>query len=64
MDAYNGAMSEPTRHEGERPRQAAKPQRRQYAKPRLSEYGSVAKLTQGTATKQSDGGGGGFRRQA
>jgi hypothetical protein len=38
------------------------PERKRYQKPVLSEYGSVAKLTQGTATKQSDGGGGGFRR--
>jgi len=35
--------------------------KRAYRKPRLVEYGSVAKLTQGTATKQSDGPGGGFR---
>ena len=35
--------------------------KRAYRKPRLVEYGSVAKLTQGTRTKQSDGPGGGFR---
>ena len=29
-------------------------------KPSLTEYGSIAKLTQGTATKQSDGKAGGF----
>jgi hypothetical protein len=40
----------------------AQPARRKYVKPQLTEYGSVAKLTQGTATKQSDGHGGGFRR--
>ena len=36
--------------------------RRPYAKPVLTEYGSIAKLTQGTRTNQSDaGGGGGFK---
>ena len=36
--------------------------RRPYTKPTLTEYGSIAKLTQGTRTNQSDaGGGGGFK---
>jgi hypothetical protein len=35
--------------------------RRQYRKPKLTEYGSIAKLTQGTRTRNSDGPGGGFR---
>ena len=35
--------------------------RRSYRKPELIEYGSVAKLTQGTRTTQSDGVGGGFK---
>jgi hypothetical protein len=30
------------------------PRRRPYAPPRLTEYGSVAKLTQGTRTTQQD----------
>ena len=34
--------------------------RRLYQKPALTEYGSIAKLTQGTRTNQSDGPGGGF----
>ena len=33
----------------------------QYKKPTLTEYGSIAKLTQGTRTNQSDGVGGGFK---
>ena len=36
--------------------------RRPYVKPSLTEYGSIAKLTQGTRTKQSDGARGGFIR--
>jgi hypothetical protein len=36
--------------------------RRQYKKPTLTEYGSIAKLTQGTRTSQSDGPGGGFKK--
>jgi hypothetical protein len=36
--------------------------RRQYKKPTLTEYGSIAKLTQGTRTTQSDGPGGGFKK--
>ena len=47
-------------------RSAAKPDaaqpKRPYAKPRLIEYGSVAKLTQGTRTKQADTPAAGFRR--
>lgn len=35
--------------------------RQQYQKPTLTEYGSIAKLTQGTRTNQSDGVGGGFK---
>lgn len=36
--------------------------KRPYRKPQLIEYGSVAKLTQGTRTTQNDGGaGGGFK---
>lgn len=35
--------------------------RRPYRKPKLTEYGSIAKLTQGTRTRNSDGPGGGFR---
>lgn len=38
-----------------------RPGRRPYSKPRLTEYGSIAKLTQGTSTRQSDGPGGGFK---
>ncbi len=36
--------------------------RRPYRKPQLTEYGSIAKLTQGTRTNQSDGPSGGFKR--
>ena len=32
----------------------AAPRKRPYAPPRLTEYGSVAKLTQGTRTTQQD----------
>ena len=32
----------------------AEPRKRPYAPPRLTEYGSVAKLTQGTRTNQQD----------
>ena len=35
-------------------------QRRAYRAPRLIEYGSVAKLTQGTLSRSSDGPMGGF----
>jgi len=34
---------------------------RPYRKPRLTEFGSIAKLTQGTRTNQKDGAGGGFK---
>jgi hypothetical protein len=34
---------------------------RPYRTPTLTEYGSVAKLTQGTASRLGDQGGGGFR---
>ena len=45
-----------------RPPAAAGASRRTYAKPVLTEYGSIAKLTQGTRTNQSDAGGaGGFK---
>ena len=38
------------------------PRRRPYRKPTLTEYGSIAKLTQGTQTRQGDfGTGGGFK---
>jgi len=40
------------------------PAKRTYATPRLTEYGSVAKLTQGSASLQSDGGGGGGFKKA
>lgn len=43
-------------------RRGETPGRRPYRKPRLTEYGSIAKLTQGSRTRQSDGAGGGFRR--
>ena len=35
--------------------------RQAYQRPSLTEYGSVAKLTQGTLTTQSDGKTGGFK---
>jgi hypothetical protein len=38
------------------------PTKRAYAKPKLIEYGSVAKLTQGTRTKQADTPAAGFKR--
>lgn len=34
---------------------------RPYRQPTLTEYGSVAKLTQGSASRNGDQGGGGFR---
>jgi hypothetical protein len=40
---------------------AAQP-KRPYATPKLIEYGSVAKLTQGTRTKQGDTPAAGFRK--
>jgi hypothetical protein len=42
-----------------RPDQPRSP--RPYRTPTLTEYGSVAKLTQGTASRLGDQGGGGFR---
>jgi hypothetical protein len=36
--------------------------KRPYAKPTLIEYGSVAKLTQGTKTKQADTPAAGFKK--
>ena len=42
-------------------RDTAAAPRRPYKKPALTEYGSIAKLTQGTRTNQSDGVGGGFK---
>jgi hypothetical protein len=36
--------------------------KRPYSKPKLIEYGSVAKLTQGTRTKQADTPAAGFRK--
>ena len=40
----------------------ASQQKRPYAQPKLIEYGSVAKLTQGTRTKQADTPAAGFKR--
>jgi hypothetical protein len=37
------------------------PTKRAYAKPQLIEYGSIAKLTQGTMTKQADTPAAGFK---
>lgn len=37
-----------------KPSDGAAPGKRPYAPPRLTEYGSVAKLTQGTRTNQQD----------
>jgi hypothetical protein len=39
-----------------RPEPAPRDRKRPYATPRLTEYGSVAKLTQGGGSRQSDGG--------
>ena len=48
-----------------RPAGDAAPGKRPYAPPRLTEYGSVAKLTQGTRTRQQDGPGAStFKRAA
>lgn len=44
------------------PREDRGKPRRQYKKPVLTEYGSIAKLTQGTRTKVTDGPSGGFVR--
>jgi hypothetical protein len=40
------------------------PKRKPYQSPELVEYGSVAKLTQGTLSMNSDFFGGGFRMRA
>ncbi len=53
-------MTQPTREPGFTPKRPAAGGRRAYVKPSLTEYGSIAKLTQGTKTKQSDGKAGGF----
>jgi len=45
----------PTKDAAER---APQPPRKPYEKPELIEYGSIAKLTQGTATIVNDAGGG------
>jgi len=42
------------------PRDAAEP-KRPYTQPRLIEYGSIAKLTHGTLTKQADTPAAGFK---
>lgn len=56
-------MSEDDARERDRPGPAGSPpgQRRPYSTPVLVEYGSVAKLTQGTMTRQADFLSGGFR---
>ena len=54
-------MADETPHRGA-PRQDAAQPKRPYAKPKLIEYGSVAKLTQGTRTRQADTPAAGFRR--
>ena len=48
--------------ERERETEAECAERRPYTRPELIEYGSVAKLTQGTRTRQGDNPGAGFRR--
>lgn len=49
----------------QQPSGGAAPGKRPYAPPRLTEYGSVAKLTQGTRTNQQDGPGAStFKRAA
>jgi hypothetical protein len=56
MNEQQPATSEPaTRLDPPRPR-------RPYRKPRLTEYGSIAKLTQGTLTVGGDGPGGGLKK--
>ena len=57
MDKRTGRQ--PESGEREHPRKG----RKAYATPSLVEYGSVAKLTQGTLTRQSDGKTGGFKRK-
>jgi hypothetical protein len=44
--------------------QDAVPRKRAYSAPRLTEYGSVAKLTQGTLTLQNDGSAGNSWKKA
>ena len=53
-------MADETPRRGQKP-DAAQP-KRPYAKPKLTEYGSVAKLTQGTRTRQADTPAAGFKR--
>jgi hypothetical protein len=49
----------------DKPAAGSAPRKRPYATPRLTEYGSVAKLTQGTRTNQQDGPGAStFKRAA
>lgn len=48
----------------EREPEAERAERRPYTRPELIEYGSVAKLTQGTRTRQADNPGAGFRRRS
>jgi len=54
----------PDKNEHEDPKPAAVPRgsKRPYASPRLTEYGSIAKLTQGTGSLQADTSGGGFKK--
>jgi len=47
-----------------RPQDDAVPSKRAYSAPRLTEYGSVAKLTQGTLTLQNDGSAGNSFKKA
>jgi len=54
-------MADDTTRRGASNRDAAQP-KRPYSTPKLIEYGSVAKLTQGTRTKQADTPAAGFRR--
>jgi hypothetical protein len=53
-------MKQPPRDPSRKATSGSAP-RQQYKKPTLTEYGSIAKLTQGTRTNQSDGVGGGFK---
>ena len=54
-------MPEPPRSTPPQPPSPA-PNRRRYTRPTLVEYGSIEKLTQGSATRGGDGSGGAFRR--
>lgn len=59
----NDKQTEGNRRAGEAGTPDARAGRRPYTKPTLTEYGSIAKLTQGTRTTQGDsGGGGGFKK--